>query len=68
VNSYAAVPAPFEQVVSSAADEVDVRVIEPGDDAPPERAYHAGAGSGQGSDIGLVADGSDRARRIRRAR
>jgi hypothetical protein len=36
-----------------------VRVIEPGDDAAPERVYHAGAGSGQGSDVGLVADGGE---------
>jgi len=52
-------PAQLKQVVHASADEVDVRVIESGDHAAPERVDHAGTRPGQGSDVGLVADGGD---------
>jgi hypothetical protein len=47
----APVPAQLKQVVHASADEVDVRVVESGDDAMPERVDHARTRPDQSSNV-----------------
>lgn len=57
----APVPAQLKQVVHASADEVDVRVVESGDHAMPERVDHARTRPDQSSDVTLIAHGGDAA-------
>jgi hypothetical protein len=55
------VPAQLKQVVRASADEVDVRVVESGDHAMPERVDHARTRPDQNSNVALIAHGGDAA-------
>ncbi len=57
----APVPAQLKQVVHASADEVDVRVVESGDHAMPERVDHARTRPDQNSNVALIAHGGDAA-------
>ena len=51
------VPAQLKQVVHASADEVDVRVVESGDHAMPERVDHGRTRPDQSSNVALIAHG-----------
>ena len=55
------VPGQLKQVVHASTDEVDVRVVESGYHAMPERVVHARTRPDQKSNAGLIAHGGDAA-------
>src|SRR5262249_26513339 len=54
-----AVPAQLEVVVEAAADGMDVRIVETGDDRAPAEIDDLGPGPGAGEHVALVADGRE---------
>ena len=51
-----AVPAQLEVVEAPAADGVQVRIVQPGNHAPPARVDHAGAFAAESHDLLVAAD------------